>query len=428
MNYNTTKSSSMSSSKSTNSSVASLVRNRNIDAKLKKKKLCITTVAYEDSARNKFSILGPNISDMSLSVCNSDAFFNGDMVSPIIRRPNYSDHTVDIPLDMFYIPVGNETGGQLKMVTLREFLHDISVYTDNSNHTNLLLSTLEEGETKNPEEKEDKVILCSTQCCILPCTKEGDTDFNVQLYNYQSTTHDPAVMTIMVSNLGTSTQVLEDSREKLFFNDNGIAKNFNIQRLQHKRKLETGVEQEKVKSFNEMTSQEKMQNVLMVLQIPLVQKPRSQAPISLEDEYEVGCLYSCGGDYNELEEECSSAGFMSRSTPNKKTSIGMDMGVISTGMSQGTYSGTKDYVLKRDKRFPIRCTMQFYRVTDENNVDDSDINDIAEQLEQPYRLSSEQGSLVLETSGRKTEIVPESDDSDNDLGKLISADYYDDCW
>jgi hypothetical protein len=418
---------------STNKIVSSITSDNTTQQLLKKHGLNASKVTWEDTARNKGSCWGPNISDMTLELSSGNTM-------PVIRKPNYSDVTVDIPLSSFTVIVGNESGSELKSVPLEEYLKNIKLYTDNTHDIDLLRYDKEGKETKTETKTEkdtrtendqtvttttvttvttettsnnrtmtDTDVLTSTQCCVLPCDKEGNVDFNVRLYNYQSRDGDPAVLVIMVSNLGTSAQIVGSSTQAIYFNDNGTAKNFNVERLQFDRKKKTGVEQEKVKSFKEMEHEEHLSNALMLIQVPLKQKP----PVTRSFNQTGGDYFNggCDSDY-ELEacvcfgsDMCGDAGGGSRAIHKKinKTSVGMDMGVISTGVDQGEFTGTQDQELERDYRFPIRCTMQYYRVTDEDNINEHDATDIKEQLETLYNVSDAKGSLVFDISNRTTE-------------------------
>ena len=236
---------------SLNNLVSSITSDRETQRLLQEQGLRASKVTWEDTARNKNSCFGPNISDMTLSCepeIDAGYSWNRGSLMPVIRKPNFSDVTADVPLSKFNLVVGNENGSELKTVTLKEYLSDLSKYTDNTHNINLL-------------DSEDKDVLTSTQCCVLPCEKEKSVDFTVQLFNYQSVSEDPAVLVVLVSKNGTSAQIVENSNQKLYFNDNGTAKNFNIERLQDNRERKTGKKQEKVKSFTEMKSEEKMENV-----------------------------------------------------------------------------------------------------------------------------------------------------------------------
>jgi hypothetical protein len=53
--------------------------------------LDIVEVAWEDTARNKNSAVGPNISDLTLLVA--------DVRMPLFRYPNFTDHSWDVPME-----------------------------------------------------------------------------------------------------------------------------------------------------------------------------------------------------------------------------------------------------------------------------------------------------------------------------------------
>lgn len=340
------------------------------------------SVTWEDTGRSKGSCWGPNISDMTLVTKK------GNKLMPVIRKPNFSDVTNDVPIDTFKLLVGNEDNSgntERKVVKLREFLQDISHYTNNPHKVDLT-------------DTRDDVVLTSSQCCVLPVSRGNKTEFALQLFNYQSYNDDPAVLVILVTKDGVSTQVLERSNTKLFFNDKGTARWLNVERLQDKRERETGQKQDKIKSFTEMKTEEKMDNVLMMFQVPLERKQVMQ-PRGMQ----------LGGSLVFLESACCELGVVDGCSSSKKKCkkvSGMDMGMLNLGSVHGAYTGTKGLVLKRDKRFPIRCTFQYYRVTDQNYIDESDVKDIAEQLDQATKVALASGSLVFsdpETSQRKTE-------------------------
>ena len=88
----------------------------------------------------------------------------------------------------------------------------------------------------------------SSQCCFLPIQNGCETSFNISLYNYQSKEDDPKILTIVVSNNGTSAQICNKKPLKLYFNQNGKKATFIGQRLTDNRK-ERGVENKKKKKM-----------------------------------------------------------------------------------------------------------------------------------------------------------------------------------
>lgn len=367
-----------------NSNTITLLKSYGLDA---------ARVAWEDTARNKNSSWGPNISDMTLSA-------NGNLC-PMIRKPNFTDVSYDMPLSYFNIITGNETGEPTTVVPLKQKLEELGVYLDR-----------------------DEVILTSAQTCILPCEESKSTNFCVQLYNYQSDTHNPAVLTILVSNQGTSIQTLSSNKDKLYFNHQGTAYDFKAERLADIRTKRTGVKHSAVKKQSDMNDQEKQENVLMVFQIPLKKQARYgshftdcfeptnskwQGGEEEEEEEEEECCAGGLGCYGDSDSDSDSVvnynneSSHTRCTQEVKKS-GIDMAVVSLGDEKGPYKGYQSELV-RDERYPIRCTFQYYRVTDDVNVEESVIQDIKHTQDILEKKSKDFGSLVTSgNTGRKTEV------------------------
>lgn len=75
--------------------ITSIVSNHKLKSLLNSYGLDAHTVCWEDTARNKNSCVGPNISDMTLRAEGTNM--------PVIRRPNFTDITVDHPIDKFNV-------------------------------------------------------------------------------------------------------------------------------------------------------------------------------------------------------------------------------------------------------------------------------------------------------------------------------------
>ncbi len=344
---------------------------------LKAHGLNANTVSWEDTGRSKGSCLGPNISDMTLVVKDSNALM------PVIRKPNFADVTHDVPIETFNV---NHEG---TVKSLKALLEELNLY-----------------------DARDSVVLTSSQCCVLPVEFGKKTQFAVQLFNYQSRSEDPAVLVILASKNGTSVQVLDSSNTKLFFDDLGTAKWFSVERLENVR-IRAGEQKTRVDSFKEMKTAEILDNRLMMIQVPLKQKPRSH-----ERSYYGGVQECCAFTNEDCEEESCDGGadLFGDTVVYRSANLGipkglalprgMDMGQIGLGDSAGPYTGVGSTVLTRDSALPIRCTFQYYRVTDAGKLDEKSILDIKEQLEQSLKAATAQGSLVLNPdSGRLTEPV-----------------------
>lgn len=129
---------------------------------------------------------------------------------PVIRSPNFEDLTWDIPMEKIPLVVGNEKGGNLHTVTLKQYLDNFRNYLHQPNgwkgHRTSLLAAAR-----------DSHVVTSAQACFLPITASDETKFNVAIYNYQTRSDDPAVLAIVASSKGTSAQVLtsHDGKHRL---------------------------------------------------------------------------------------------------------------------------------------------------------------------------------------------------------------------
>lgn len=368
--------------------VSQMVRSPATKSLLQAYGLDVHTVTWEDTGRDKGSAFGPNISDMTLIVRDTHSLM------PVIRKPNFSDVTCDVPVDAFKLRKGDQ------ITNLQTILKDLNLWLER-----------------------DSAILSSAQCCVLPCGASGNVDFAVQLFNYQSVYEDPAVLVIVATKDGTSMRTLDSSKVKLFFNDNDVARWFNAERLETVR-IREKAEKTRVDSFREMTAEEKLNNSIMVIQVPLKQKKRPQSRgfyfggggggDGCAPPAAMAACASSNEKYADVEE--SSSGFTLFSDNSPRTGLaapkpaGMDMAQLRLGSSEGIYPTLNTSELVRDDRFPIRCTFQYYRVTDQGSLTERDIVDIKEQLDQMLSVAQASGSLVMSDSTRLTEPTLQAND------------------
>ncbi len=101
-----------------------MVRDPKAQAVNQRQGLNLVDLTWEDTGRYKNSAVGPNISDMTIQIQRKDPHTGAYSLycMPVIRYPNFSDRTGDVPLDKFYLLVGNEKGQDLRRVTLKDFL------------------------------------------------------------------------------------------------------------------------------------------------------------------------------------------------------------------------------------------------------------------------------------------------------------------
>ncbi|HQY61651.1 MAG TPA: hypothetical protein PK141_09675, partial [Polyangiaceae bacterium] len=106
--------------------VVAMPNDSDLRARVARRGLSVVNVAWEDTGRSVGSSVGPNISDLSLQVRTRDARGGfGGAVMPVVRFPNFSDRTGDVPADKFFVRVGNEKAGTLASVPLRDVLQNL---------------------------------------------------------------------------------------------------------------------------------------------------------------------------------------------------------------------------------------------------------------------------------------------------------------
>lgn len=348
---------------STLSNVSRMDRNSDAQRLAKEKGLVIERVTWEDNSRFPGSCWGSCISDMTLVVNRENM--------PVIRYPNFTDKTVDIPMDKIILPIGNSQGWPLYQVSLSDFLKNIGKY----------IPVLEGMKSLYSEDRDQNVIM-SAQSCFLPL-EDGDVEFNVNIMNYQSRVDDPGILIIVVSDEGVSVATPKGNSLDVYFDKNGKKCNYTATRLSVDRKR-----REIININKDMTQEEKMQNRLMIIQVPLKQKP---------------IKYQRGGDTqgwaSEYEEEDGEMGF------SLFERCDVEHAVLKAGKSVGSY----DYPatnLERDHRFPCRLTLQYYKATSNGIVNTEVMDGILNQIKEAENWGGlavcEPSSLVTDKTNRTT--------------------------
>ena len=324
--------------------------------------LQVLNVTWEDTGRFKGSCVGPNISDVTLQVQQQDPHTQGYQLTclPVIRFPNFSDRTGDIPLDRFFLLVGNEQGKDLRKVTLRQFLGDMRAYLSEPESWT--------GERTSLLAPRDTHALVSAQACFLPIPRQGKAEFNPVLFNYQSVAGDPAVLTILATREGTSVTVIDNQRDgfaagrtwgqRLFFNQDG------------QRASLTGQRQSEFVSANrpdssrpgsqtsaEAAGQEGL-NMVLLIQVPLKQKQPERGGMMMDEACAAPTMNAC-----------------------KSQSSDMESAVIGHGKVEGPFTEIAGLDIERDERFPVRVTVQFYQATSNGVVSEKDMAGLATQIE-----------------------------------------------
>ena len=394
---------------------ASMTRDGGARSLARKQGLDVLDLTWEDTGRYKGSAVGPNISDMTIQVSDALPGAAGKGAKnvtcmPVIRFPNFSDKTADISIDDVFVRVGNERGGTLRSVSLREYLRDLRRFLSTP-------SSWAGSETSlvAPREKE---VLVSAQACFLPVPAAGAAEFNPVLFNYQSTKGAPAVLAIVATREGTSATIIDNSRDafptnsgrwgqRLFFNKDGKRASFTAARM--KEFVAAGGDETDAVSSMEEAKAAGLSCVLLI-QVPLVQPVRPPVmPMALAAQ---GCAMPGAAPMR------SSA----RSRRMEERSD-VDEAVIGHGAVEGPFTEIDGVKMERDARFPIRVTVQFYKATSNGVVDAADLAEIERQIESVYKNAKAIGSLVCEPDrGRSTEW------DDDGKGKTQPAGWWQQFW
>ena len=378
---------------------AAMTRNGKAQTLAGKHNLQILNVTWEDTGRYQDSSVGPNISDMTIQVGARDPKTEKFSVTcmPVIRFPNFSDKSADLDPRDFTLLVGNQNGGDLKRISLRDFLEDPTHYLSES------------ASWKAPKKSllapRDSKVLVSAQACFLPVPKGGKATFNPVLFNYQSYEKNPAVLTVLVTREGSSVTVIDNKRDafesgavwgqRLFHNADGQRASLTGER--ESEFLSNNNDSGKAPSVGKDSKAESGLNMVLLIQIPLKFKEQppmlyKSAPMAMDGAAKVAT----------------------------RARSDVENAVIGHGDLEGPFTEIDNLAIERDERFPVRVTVQFYKATSNGAVGESDMQDIAAQIKRVYSQSDYVGSLVTEgETGRVTEY---------EGSKVQPADWWDKFW
>jgi hypothetical protein len=188
-----------------------------------------------------------------------------------------------------------------------------------------------------------------------------------------------------------------------------------------------------------MTQEEKERNVIFIYQIPLVVPPRPERTYTYNSsELEsytpsgnyssfcaAGIAYVSNSSSNYSSFPAAGIAYVSKpssnyssfsvaaaaSAPAYKTrsaslapSRGFDNAMLKVSKNdKGQFVGLTGKTLVRDTNYPIRCTLQYYWVTDSMELSENLVKTISEQLNKFYDNSENKSSLVVGITDRPTE-------------------------
>jgi len=369
------------------SSVSNMVGDGEASRMVQAKGLDLINVLWEDTGRWEGSSVGPNISDVTIEVEGANE--RGERrtyLMPVIRYNDYTDKTADVAIDRIYIPVGNQYGGKLRTITLKDFLADPLKY----------LSLPKVGGIKGGSllAKRDTHALVSAQHAFLPIPKDGKATFWPVIFNYVSSQKNPGVLTLLVTRQGTSATIIDNTRDtvgggaswgqRLYFNKDGKRAPLIAERMKDVKAKGTTANGEDAASLGEDA------NLLMLIQIPLEQKQVAR-PMYLAGEAE-----GDAAGYDDVAKAPAAAGAGGapmQVTRDRRSDV--DTAVLGQGPTEGPYTELDGLEIERDPRFPVRVTVQFYQATSNGVVSQDDIDRMSAQIEKVYAKGDYVGSLVV---------------------------------
>jgi hypothetical protein len=160
--------------------------------------------------------------------------------------------------------------------------------------------------------------------------------------------------------------------QRLFFNQDGERASFTGERLSD------FVSTRPVELDTPEAAGESGLNMVLIIQVPLRQK------VSLED------LLPTFGAMAPMAESAAKSD--------------VEAAVIGHGDVEGPFTEIDGLAIRRDQRFPIRVTVQFYKATRDGILTEADLQAIADQIDRVYEDGDYVGSLVVDgPSDRPTE-------------------------
>ncbi|MFN3201080.1 MAG: hypothetical protein ACE366_21950 [Bradymonadia bacterium] len=360
--------------------------------------LNVLNVMWEDTGRAAGSALGPNISDLTLQVREPT---DGDKVRthllPVIRHPNFTDKTADIPADELWVKVGNEVEGegdidatQLKAVPLTHVLENLKDYLSDPE------SLKGEG---NFLADRDSHFLVSAQHVFVPLPSEGKAEFNPVLFNYQSAPESPAVLTLLITRQGTSATIIENKSgdqsfqgwgQQLFFNHGGQKTVFTAERKSAvAQRIEQTIAQGGEIDAQDAGALDEGADMMMIVQVPLKHKGRGFLN-GLAFGEDMDLLMEAEGGM-----AVPSAAPLKRSLRGGASVSDVEQAVLGHGEDMGPFEEMGGLKLERDEAFPIRVTVQFYKATSNGVVSEADLKAAHADIQKVYDKADYVGSLVV---------------------------------
>jgi hypothetical protein len=355
--------------------------------------LDVLDLTWEDTGRDGNSAVGPNISDVTLQVREPVGGGVRTHLLPVLRFPNFTDKTADVPADKLWIKVGNQAhGGQLVSVPLTEVLEHLREYVSDPN------SVVGDGDLLA---KRDTHFLVSAQHVFVPIPKQGKAEFNPVIFNYQSQPQNPAVLTLLATRQGTSVAVIENNGgdqslqgwgQQLFHNHQGQKTTFTAERKSDvKQRIESGHA-----TAQDAGALDDGADMLLIIQVPL----KFRAPPPRDEGFFGGAGLFPAGAKAAAEPAAMAEDAPMATAESRRARSDVETAVIGHGEDLGPVVEGHQLKLERDDRFPVRVTVQFYKATSNGVVSDSDLAEAKAQIDKVYARGDYVGSLVVPEGAR----------------------------
>jgi len=147
--------------------------------------------------------------------------------------------------------------------------------------------------------------------------------------------------------------------------------------------------------------------MILVIQVPLQQARVRPGPHYEGDGFGGISAVAYGAESSTLDsEEVFSrhrGEIMKDERERKKAAADMEPAVVKAGKTEGSFSEVNGLAIERDRDFPIRVTLQFYKSTATGILDQDQIQAISEQIKKSMNKADYIGSLVLSDTTRPTE-------------------------
>lgn len=392
--------------------VSNMVSDYELQERATERGLNIVNIAWEDTGRAIGSSVGPNITDLTLQVRRK--LWNGewsDSLMPVVRHPNFSDRTADVPADRFFLRIGNAGGAPLKTMPLLDVLRDIRLVSSAPDSLGITAK-----KTIDLTASRDTHFLVSAQAVFLPIPRSGQATFHPVVFNYQSAPQSPAVLVILATREGTSVKVIENRTEdvtvrgwgqELYFNEHGSRAAFTAERRSDvKARIDA---QGGPKTEADRSALGQGADILALIQVPLRHANRGFLGGIPQGGGALGGLTfgksSKGSDdgygYEFSDDPLAAGGFgpndaTIRVRPGPvRTGGDVERAVLGHGPRLGAYREGYGSELIRDENFPIRITVQFYKSTSDGIVSDADLDGIGKSIASAYEHADYVGSLVI---------------------------------